>query len=132
MSGIAERLKRQAEISVTVIPGITSIQTLTATHAIPLNEIGAPVIITTGRRLRDEGWPDGAETLVVMLDGECSFQSLDPAGIDIWWSAYAGMAQEIALSGSLSEVGQQIVDTRAKARTDHGWIMDIYLLRRLV
>lgn len=129
---IAERLKRQAEISVTVIPGITSIQALTAAHAIPLNEIGAPVVITTGRKLRDEGWPDGADTLVVMLDGECSFQSLDPAGIDIWWSAYAGMAQEITRSGPLSEVGQRIVDTRAKARSDHGWIMDIYLLRRSV
>jgi len=39
-----------------VIPGITSVQALTARHRIPLNQIGRAVQITTGRRLR-EGWP---------------------------------------------------------------------------
>ena len=53
----------------TVVPGITSIQGLTAAHAIPLNAIGAPFVVTTGRRLRDEGWPLGVDTAVFMLDG---------------------------------------------------------------
>ncbi|KAE9630012.1 precorrin-6A synthase (deacetylating) [Parasedimentitalea maritima] len=127
---IADRLQRQQQVKLTVIPGITSIQALTASHAIPVNEIGAPFTITTGRQLRDHGWPDSAETLVVMLDGECSFQSIEAADTHIWWSAYAGMPEEILISGSLSDVSQRIVDTRAAARADHGWIMDIYLLRR--
>ncbi len=125
---IAARLSPAPEV--TVIPGITAIQALTAGHAIPLNEIGKPFIVTTGRRLRDEGFPPGADTCVVMLDGECSFQALEPAGLTIWWSAYAGMPQEIRIFGPLAEAGPRIVAARAKARAEHGWIMDIYLLRR--
>ena len=124
---IASRLS--GPVTLNVIPGITSIQGLTAAHAIPLNELGAAVTITTGRQLL-HGWPKGADTLVIMLDGQCSFQSLDPAGIFIWWAAYVGMTEQIILSGDLATVGPQIVDIRAKARSAHGWIMDIYLLRR--
>ncbi|KPD12774.1 precorrin-6A synthase (deacetylating) [Phaeobacter sp. 11ANDIMAR09] len=127
---IAERLKSKQEIALKVIPGITSIQALTAAHAIPLNEIGAPFIVTTGRQLRENGWPDSADTVVIMLDGECSFQAIDPTGVEIWWSAYAGMENQISVSGPLAEVTAEIIETRAQARADHGWIMDIYLLRR--
>jgi precorrin-6A synthase len=115
---------------VTVIPGITSMQALCAAHAIPLNDIGAPVLVTTGRKLRDEGWPVGVDTLVVMLDGDCAFQELDPDGVSIWWAGYVGMAEEILFSGPLTTVGPQIIAARTAARAAHGWIMDIYLLRR--
>ncbi|NRB19122.1 MAG: precorrin-6A synthase (deacetylating) [Rhodobacteraceae bacterium] len=127
---IATRLQRQQQVQLTVIPGVTSIQALTASHAIPVNEIGAPFTVTTGRQLRDNGWPDSADTLVVMLDGDCAFQSIDATGVQIWWSAYAGMRQEIRVSGALKDVSDQIIATRARARADHGWIMDIYLLRK--
>ena len=125
---IAERLRRNSDISLKVIPGVTSIQALTAAHAVPLNEIGAPFTVTTGRQLRESGWPATADTLVVMLDGECSFQAIDPNRVEIWWSAYAGMENQISLSGSLAQVADEIIATRAKARAEHGWIMDIYLL----
>jgi len=127
---IAERLKGTQKISIEVVPGVTSIQALTAAHAIPLNEIGAPFTVTTGRQLRESGWPDSADTLVIMLDGECSFQAIDPTGVEIWWSAYAGMENQISLCGPLQAVAAEIIATRAQARSDHGWIMDIYLLRR--
>ena len=118
--------------SVKVVPGITALQALTAAHAIPLNDINAPVVITTGRQLRDHGWPEGADTVAVMLDGECSFQGLrDQDRIDIWWGAYLGMANEVLRNGRLSDVSQEVLDLRAEARQAHGWIMDIYLLRRL-
>ncbi|MEP3330914.1 precorrin-6A synthase (deacetylating) [Sedimentitalea sp.] len=113
-----------------VIPGITALQALTAAHAIPVNEIGAPFTLSTGRQLRDNGWPEGVETAVIMLDGECSFGTLDATQYDIWWGAYVGMAEEILIGGPLDQVAEQIRTTRAQARTDHGWIMDIYLLRR--
>jgi precorrin-6A synthase len=124
------RIAARLDAQVSVIPGITSLQALTAAHAIALNDIGAPVTITTGRQLTDHGWPDGATTLAVMLDGNCAFQTLDPAGISIWWGAYVGMTEQIILSGPLAEIGAHIIETRAKARAAHGWIMDIYLLRR--
>lgn len=116
--------------AVHVVPGITALQALTAAHRIPLNDLGAPVVITTGRRLRDEGWPAGSDTCAVMLDPGCAFDAIDPAGVTIWWGAFVGMAEEILVSGPLVEVGPQIRETRAQARAAHGWIMDIYLMRR--
>lgn len=126
---IAARLQPAPQIE--VIPGITSIQALTAAHAIPLNEINGPVVITTGRRLRDEGFPPGTDTCVVMLDGECSFHHLPPEGLAIWWAGFAGMPEQITESGPLAEAAPRIIARRAAARATHGWIMDIYLLRRL-
>ncbi|MEL6887733.1 MAG: precorrin-6A synthase (deacetylating) [Pseudomonadota bacterium] len=113
-----------------VVAGITSVQALTAAHAIPLNTLNAPVTISTGRRLREQGWPDGCETLVVMLDGDCTFQTLDGDAFDIWWGAYLGMPEQILAHGRLGDVSAQIITRRAEARAAHGWIMDTYLLRR--
>ncbi|MEX0368299.1 MAG: precorrin-6A synthase (deacetylating) [Ruegeria sp.] len=125
---IASRLEPRPKTK--VIAGITALQALTAAHAIPINEIGAPYLVTTGRRIRDEGWPAGVEKLAVMLDGECSFQSLEMGDYDIWWGAYVGMKEEVLIHGPLADVAQRILDTRAQARADHGWIMDIYLLKK--
>lgn len=127
---IAARLNPAPKV--TVIPGITSLQALCAAHAIALNDIGAPVLITTGRQLRDHGWPAGADTLVVMLDGDCAFQAVDPQGVTIWWAGYVGMAEEVLFSGPLATTGPRIIAARAAARAQHGWIMDIYLLRRIL
>jgi precorrin-6A synthase len=112
-----------------VVPGITALQALTAAHAIPFNTVNGTVIVTTGRRLRDQGWPDGAETVVVMLDGECSFQRLEVPGLHIWWGAFLGMPEQLLVSGPLAEAAPRIVAARAEARLRHGWIMDTYLLR---
>jgi precorrin-6A synthase len=112
-------------------PGITALQALTAAHAIVLNDINAPVTITTGRQLRDHGWPESADTIAVMLDGHCAFQHLPPEGITIWWGAYLGMPQQICIAGPLAEVSERIQAERQAARAAHGWVMDIYLMRRV-
>ena len=125
---IAQRLNPLPDIE--VVPGITSIQALCAAHALPLNDIGEPFLVTTGRRLREGGWPVGVDTVVMMLDGGAAFQSLDPAGLHIWWGAYLGMADQIIMSGALAEVGARIVAARQEARERHGWIMDSYILKR--
>lgn len=125
---IAGRLVRPAQIR--VVPGITALQALTAAHKIPLNTVNGDVVVTTGRRLRDHGWPEGAETIAVMLDGECSFQALDPDRLFIWWGGFLGMAEQILDAGPLSVAGPRIVAGRAAAREVHGWIMDTYLIRR--
>jgi precorrin-6A synthase len=126
---IARRLEPAPRLE--VIPGITSIQALCAAHAIPLNEIGEPFLVTTGRRLREAGFPTGVDTIVVMLDGGTAFQSLDPKGLHIWWGAYLGMEGEILLSGALGEIGDRIAAARAEARTRRGWIMDSYIIKRV-
>lgn len=112
-----------------VIPGITSVQALCASHGITLNRIGLPVEITTGRRL-SEGWPGSSRDVLVMLDGVQAFRTVDDAEAEIWWGAYLGTPHEILLSGRLSDMAGTIAETRRKARETHGWIMDTYLIRR--
>ncbi|ODT81614.1 MAG: precorrin-6A synthase (deacetylating) [Pelagibacterium sp. SCN 64-44] len=119
---ILERV--DAPIRVEVVPGITAIQALTAAHGIALNHIGEPVLITTGRQLG----PVDTDT-VVMLDGRQAFRNADP-DLDIFWGAYLGTPDQILISGRLGDVAEEIVATRAAARQRHGWIMDIYLLRK--
>ncbi|WP_196259083.1 precorrin-6A synthase (deacetylating) [Pelagibacterium limicola] len=116
--------------SMKVVPGITALQALTAAFAIPLNTIGNPVTITTGRKLL-HGWPDGADSVVVMLDGQKSFAKLDSEGLHIWWGAYVGMEQQMLIEGPLADVAEKIALARDHARAEHGWIMDVYLLRRV-
>ena len=122
---ILDAVAQRVEIDYDVVPGITAIQALTARHRIPLNDIGEPVLITTGRRLAADGLAGSA---VVMLDGDCAFRTCPPA-TRIWWGAYLGTADELLVSGTVGEVGEHIAKMRAEARTRHGWIMDTYLLR---
>ncbi|MFE3292162.1 precorrin-6A synthase (deacetylating) [Rhodococcus sp. NPDC059234] len=111
-----------------VIPGVTSVQSLAAQHRIVLNRIGEPVHVTTGRRLR-EGLPDGVRDAVVMLDADCSFTRL-AGDWQIWWGAYLGTPDEVLISGDLADVSKDIVRVRAELRERKGWIMDTYLVRR--
>jgi precorrin-6A synthase len=113
-----------------VIAGISSVHALTARHRIALNRVGGAVQITTGRRLARSGWPEGVDDVVVMLDADCAFRHLDPAGIEIFWGAYLGTPEELLVAGPLAEAGREIVSARARARARKGWIMDTYLLRR--
>ena len=125
---IAARLSPSPRLR--VVPGITALQALTAAHAIPFNTVNGSVIVTTGRRLREYGWPEGAATVVVMLDGQCSFQTLLADQFDIWWGAFLGMPEQILEHGPLAEATPRILSARKAARQRHGWIMDTYLLRQ--
>lgn len=128
---IIERVTARGNVPLdySIIPGITSIQALTASHRIPLNLVGKPVQITTGRRLA-ESFPGIAETAVVMLDGEQAFSKIDDLDAYIYWGAYLGTQDEIIIAGRLADVSDRILSTREQARAKHGWIMDIYLLRK--
>jgi precorrin-6A synthase len=122
---VLDLVATRMDIDYDVIPGITAIQALTARHRIPLNDIGEPVLVTTGRQLRDNGL---SGTAVVMLDGDCSFAGCPPQ-TRIWWGAYLGTPDEVLVAGTVGEVGAKIGQLRADARARHGWIMDTYLLR---
>jgi precorrin-6A synthase len=127
---IIERVKTRGRVvfDFSIIPGITSLQALTAVHRIPLNLVGKPVEITTGRRLA-ESVAEKGRTKVIMLDGEQAFLKVNDPEAWIYWGAYLGTEQEIVISGPLHEVRDEIARTRAEARVRHGWIMDIYLMR---
>jgi precorrin-6A synthase len=111
-----------------VIPGISAIQALAAKHKIALNRIGRSIHITTGRKLA-EGLPNGIDDVIVMLDADCAFKAIDNTGIDIYWGAYIGTADEMLVAGALRERGPDIERLRAQAKGRKGWIMDTYLLR---
>ena len=120
-------------IAYEVIPGITAVQALAARHRIPLNRIAEPVLLTTGRRLA-EGFPDGIDSAVVLLDGEDTFRKFADTAVhgdmEIYWGAYLGTPDEILISGRLADVADEIHRRRAVARQKNGWIMDTYLIRK--
>ena len=128
---IIERVRAldSVDFEYSVIPGITSLQALCAAHKIPLNLVGKPVEITTGRRLK-ESFPEKSETVAVMLDGEQAFSKIDDRDAMIYWGAYLGTPDEITVSGRVSEKSDEILERRRRARDEMGWIMDIYLLRK--
>ncbi|MCA0055083.1 MULTISPECIES: precorrin-6A synthase (deacetylating) [unclassified Mesorhizobium] len=125
------RLRGNVAFELEVIPGITAIQALAASHATALNRIGDSILITTGRRLTEEGMPQNAGSAVVMLDGKCAFNTLADQDLFIQWGAYLGTPDEIIVSGRLGDVGAEIEKRREQARREKGWIMDTYMLRKV-
>jgi precorrin-6A synthase len=129
MLRVVERLHARGVVAdYEVIPGISSIQLLAARHRIPLNRIGEPLVITPARRLRPIA--DDVDSVVVVLDGERTYRQVDGEAFDIYWGANLGTADEILVSGKLSDVRDEIDARREAARLAKGWIMDTYLLRR--
>jgi precorrin-6A synthase len=127
---IIERMRDKGlALEFEVIPGISSVQVLAAKHRIALNRIGESVLLTTGRKLT-EGFPDGAGSVVVLLDGVQAFAGLAGQNLEIFWGAYLGTEHEILRAGKLAEVKDEIATVRRQARQQHGWIMDVYLLRK--
>jgi precorrin-6A synthase len=128
---IIEKIRSKGTVALEydVIPGISSVQALAAKHRIPLNRIGEAIHLTTGRKLA-EGFPHDADSVVVLLDGEQSFKTIESTDVDIYWGAYIGTKDEILVSGRLSDVAHDIEMIRAQARREKGWIMDTYLLRK--
>jgi len=115
--------------AIEVIPGITSIQALTASHKVALNTVGGAVHVTTGRNIR-KSFPDNADSVVVMLDDGSAPHALPAGDHIVYWGAYLGSRDEILISGKLGEVADEISQAREAARKAHGWIMDTWLVRR--
>lgn len=112
-----------------VVPGISAPQALAAAHGLALHGVGAPFLVTTGRRLA-AGWPEGVDDVVVMLDANNTFMTLDPTEVEIFWGAFLGTADQVLVAGPLAAVRDEIVAARAAARAAKGWMFDTYLLRR--
>ncbi|MGW3018140.1 precorrin-6A synthase (deacetylating) [Streptomyces longwoodensis] len=129
--GILEEVRARGTVDFAydVVPGISSVSALVARHRTGLNRVARPVQITTGRRLA-EGFPDGVDDVVVMLDAHQTFRRYADEDMDIFWGAYIGTPDEILVAGPLAEAAPRIERLRAEARERKGWIMDTYLLRR--
>lgn len=112
-----------------IIPGITSVQVLTAKHKIPLNRVGESITITTGRHV-EHCDPAEIHNAVVMLDYNASFQRFTGQDMDVYWGGYLGCPDEVLVSGPVDEVLDELLRTKAQVREYKGWLLDIYLLRR--
>ena len=112
-----------------IIPGITSVQVLTAKHKIPLNRVGESITITTGRHV-EHCDPAEIHNAVVMLDYNASFQRFTGQDMDVYWGGYLGCPDEVLVSGPVDTVLDELLETKARVREEKGWLMDIYLLRR--
>ena len=117
-------------IAVEVIPGITSLQALAAKHKVCFNSIGQAFQITPARRLAEGGFPEGVDSVLVMLDAQDTYRRFVEQDMHIYWGAYIGTPDEVLIAGPLSEVADTIQRRRAALREQHGWIMDSYLLRK--
>lgn len=118
------------EVDFDVLAGISAPQLLAARHRIVLHEVGRPVHVTTGRRLR-EAVDAGLDNIVAMLNPPPA--RLDFTGLDdwtIWWGANLGAAGERLVAGRLGDVLPAIAEAREAAHADAGWVMDAFLVRK--
>ncbi|MEU0963119.1 precorrin-6A synthase (deacetylating) [Micromonospora aurantiaca] len=128
---VADRIAERARVDITVdvVPGLSSIQLLAAHHRLVLNTIGGPITITTGRRLLHDAATH--DNLVVLLDGALTCRQLPGLSAwQIWWGANLGSSDEQLVAGNLDEVADRIWSRRTAAKQSRGWVMDTYLLRR--
>ena len=129
---VLEKVRTRLEFDLDVIPGISSIQLLAARHRIVLHDVGRPIHVTTARALA-EAIAAGQDNVVVMLN-----RGLDPlhdpelADWLIWWGANLGTADEALVAGRVADVVGEIDRARRTTRESAGWLMDIYLLRRVI
>lgn len=126
---ILERVHARGRVAlaVDVVPGISSVQLLAARHRIVLHEVGQPLHVTTGRRLR-EAVDGGQDNVVVMLNRTIDLEGL--GDWHIWWGGNLGTASEELVAGRVADVLDEVEAARDRARDAAGWVMDVYLLRR--
>lgn len=126
---ILDRITERGRLTfeVQVLPGISALQVLAARHRLVLHEIGGTVTVTTGRRLR-EVVAAGADNVVVMLNSDLPLDGLDEW--HIWWGGNLGDVGETLVAGRVGDVLADLRQARERLRAEHGWVMDVYLLRR--
>jgi precorrin-6A synthase len=127
---ILRRVQAQnPDVEIAVTPAVSSLNLLAARHAISLHEIGGDLLVTTARRLL-AGAAKNFDSIAVMLDSNAAFARIDPENFDIYWGAYLGGAHEILRAGPLDKIGPALAETVRREKERHGWILDVYLLRR--
>lgn len=128
---ILDRLQARGdfEFEYEVLPGISSIQALAARHKVALCNIGREILISTGRSMAAEGFPNNIDSVVFMLNADKALRAAD-GDLDVYWGAYVGMPDEVLVAGKLKEVVDDIECIREDARRGKGWIMDTVLMRK--
>lgn len=128
---LLERVARHHLVGLTwdVVPGISTPQILAARHRIVLHPVGAPVHVTTARRLPDD-IAAGQRNLFVMLGSVPDLRAVpEVSDWSIWWGANLGSPGEQLVHGIVGEVNRDLAAAKERARVLDGWVMDAYLLQ---
>lgn len=125
---VIDALRSKLPLDVTVIPGVSALQVLTAAHQIALD--GDAVHITTGARLLADYQAELGD-VVVLNDPELACRGLveEFPDLEIYWGAFLGTADQVLANGPLRQVLGELTELRARLIAHHGWLNDTYLLR---
>ena len=126
---IFKEVNKHLPIEIEVIPGISTINFLSAKHKISLTKVAESLLITTPRPLRKK--KEISRNTLVFLDNYETFKLFkDESELMIYWGAYLGTEKEVLFNGKLSECWQKLVELRRKLKKKHGYIMETYLLTK--
>ncbi len=126
----AQRILRQLrsmggfELDYEVISGNSDIQALTTAHKVALCNIGRSILTATGRCMTGS-FPNNADSIVFMLDA--ANRSDRP---DMHWTLYAGMPDELLVSGKLREIVDELERVRDGALRGRGWFIEGLLRKK--
>ncbi|MFE0017607.1 SAM-dependent methyltransferase [Mesorhizobium sp. NPDC059054] len=114
------------ELDHEVIPGNSDIQALAPAHKVALCNIGRSILTATGRCIASS-FPNNAESTVFMLDASDQLDA--PAG-DMHWTLYAGMPDDVLVSGRLRDIVDELERVREEALQGRGWIVEAMLRKK--
>ncbi|WP_395383391.1 hypothetical protein ACHMW4_04590 [Mesorhizobium sp. UC22_110] len=127
---ILQRLRSTGdfELDYEVIPGNSGIQVLMTAHKVALCNVGRSILTATGRSLAGD-FPNNADTIVFM---QPAVPAPDTVGghNDVHWTLYAGMPDDMLLSGRLLEIVGGLEQVRKEALDGKGWIVEAMLTQK--
>lgn len=101
------------------MPGDSDIQVLASAHKVALCNIGRSILTATGRSIAGN-FPNNADSVVLMLDADTDLPAPgEPIGIH--WTLYAGMPDDVLVSGKLAEIVDDIARVRHDALRGKRW-----------
>lgn len=130
LARILQRLRSSGdfELDYEVIPGNSGIQVLTTAHKVALCNVGRSILTATGRSLAG-GFPNNADTIVFMQPAAPAADTVGGHN-DVHWTLYAGMPDDMLVSGRLREIVGGLEQVRNEALDGKGWIVEALLRKK--
>lgn len=127
---ILQRLRSMGgfDLDYEVIPGNSGIQVLTTAHKVALCNIGRSILTATGRSIAGP-FPNNADTIAFMLGAVPALDAVNGQG-DTHWSLYAGMPDDMLVSGWLREIVGALEQVRNDALDGRGWTVEAIVRKK--
>lgn len=122
------RSKGGFDLDYEVIPGNSNIQVLTTAHKVALCNVGRSILTATGRSIAG-GFPNNADTIVFMQSAVATPDTVFGWN-DVHWTLYAGMPDDMLVSGRLREIVDGLEQVRTEALEGRGWVVEPLLRKK--